>query len=180
LPLLGVILECSDELGLSAAQMERLERLDADLVREQIRREADLKIAHLDVAGLLRPDRGDPAKPVDMTRVEAKIREAERLTADLHIALLRAIEAGKAELTPEQRRKLATILSDAPASAARGMASGPGMPGAPIGPVAVDPLPPAAAQRPAFAWYYCAPARAFYPYVQTCPEAWIIVVPRAE
>jgi hypothetical protein len=27
-------------------------------------------------------------------------------------------------------------------------------------------------------WYYCASARTYYPYVSTCPEAWMQVVPR--
>lgn len=26
-------------------------------------------------------------------------------------------------------------------------------------------------------WYYCESARAYYPYVQQCPEAWMRVVP---
>ncbi len=27
-------------------------------------------------------------------------------------------------------------------------------------------------------WYYCASARTYYPYVSTCPEEWMQVVPR--
>jgi hypothetical protein len=28
------------------------------------------------------------------------------------------------------------------------------------------------------AWYYCPVAGAYYPYVRTCPEPWVPVVPR--
>ena len=35
-------------------------------------------------------------------------------------------------------------------------------------PVVVQPAPQPAAQT----WYYCESARAYYPYVQTCPEGW--------
>jgi len=30
---------------------------------------------------------------------------------------------------------------------------------------------------PSSYWYYCASARTYYPYVSTCPEAWVPVVP---
>jgi hypothetical protein len=36
----------------------------------------------------------------------------------------------------------------------------------------------AAAPSPAAYWYYCPSARAYYPDVQACPEAWITVPPR--
>ena len=29
------------------------------------------------------------------------------------------------------------------------------------------------------AWYYCPSAQGYYPYVQSCPEAWVKVPPRA-
>jgi len=34
--------------------------------------------------------------------------------------------------------------------------------------------PPVYIQQPAY-WYYCQSASAYYPTVQTCPEAWIVV-----
>lgn len=40
-------------------------------------------------------------------------------------------------------------------------------------PTVVEPAPPGY-------WYYCPSAKAYYPQVQTCPEAWIKVPPRPE
>jgi hypothetical protein len=40
---------------------------------------------------------------------------------------------------------------------------------------------PASVYAPAPApsyWYYCASARTYYPYISTCPEGWMQVVPR--
>jgi hypothetical protein len=37
--------------------------------------------------------------------------------------------------------------------------------------------PPAPPPPPAY-WYYCPSAQAYYPQVQTCPEAWMKVAPR--
>jgi hypothetical protein len=38
------------------------------------------------------------------------------------------------------------------------------------------PLPP----PPQVYWYYCPSAQAYYPSVQTCPEAWVKVLPRPQ
>jgi hypothetical protein len=110
-PLLTMMLRHRDELGLSAAQVQSLEKLRGDYMREAIRRGADRKIARLDLLALMRPDPADPTKAVDMARVEAKVREIEKLRADLQLARIRAIEAGKAQLTADQRTKLNGLLA---------------------------------------------------------------------
>ena len=60
---------------------------------------------------LLRPDPTDPAKPVDVPKAEATVRESERLEAEIEIAQLRAIETGKAQLTADQRSKRASVMA---------------------------------------------------------------------
>jgi Spy/CpxP family protein refolding chaperone len=104
-PLITIMLHHRTDLGLSADQVSRLETLRGDFTREAIRRGADIRIAELDLATLLEQD------PVDFTKVEAKVREAAQLRADLRIARLRTIEQGKAVLTPEQRTRLQAMLS---------------------------------------------------------------------
>lgn len=111
LPLLSDILGQRAQLALSPAQVEGIERLALDFAREVIRRQADRQIASLDLATMLEPDLTDPAKPLDLTRVEAKIREIERIDGDVEVARLRAIEAGKAQLSAEQRAKLGGLLA---------------------------------------------------------------------
>jgi Spy/CpxP family protein refolding chaperone len=112
-PLITIMLHHRTELGLTAEQVSRLEALRSDFTREAIRRDADIRIAELDLAALLEQDSADLAK------VETKVREAAQLRADLRIARLRAVEQGKAVLTPEQRTRLQTMLSG-------GMHHGPG------------------------------------------------------
>jgi hypothetical protein len=41
------------------------------------------------------------------------------------------------------------------------------------------PAPPPAAQPSIGYWYYCPSTQGYYPNVQTCPEAWVKVPPRA-
>jgi hypothetical protein len=42
--------------------------------------------------------------------------------------------------------------------------------------IAATPPPPQAAPQ---YWYYCGSSRAYYPYVTSCPEGWMQVVPQA-
>jgi Spy/CpxP family protein refolding chaperone len=91
------------ELGLSAQQVSSLQQLGMDARRASIKQKADAQLAKLDLFSLLR------AEPVDMGKVEAKVREVERLKADGAIARIRSNEAAKAQLTPDQREKLKTL-----------------------------------------------------------------------
>ena len=105
-PLITLMLHHKDELGLSPDQVQNLQRLRGDFQREAIRRDADLRIAQMDLATLLERD------PVDLGQVEVKVREIEQLRTDLRLARIRAIEQGKAQLTAEQRAKLRTLLAE--------------------------------------------------------------------
>lgn len=104
-PLISFMLAQRHELGLTPVQVQELERLRVDFQREAIKRDADLRVAEMDLARLLQAD------TVDLGSVEAKIQEIERLRAAFRLARIRTIEQGKAQLTQEQRTKLAVLLS---------------------------------------------------------------------
>ena len=103
-PLISIMLQRRADLGLTPEQVTRLEGLRDGFAREAIRRDADLRIAEIDLQALLDQD------PLDMGKVETKVREVAQLHADLRIARLRTIEQGKALLTPEQRARLLAVL----------------------------------------------------------------------
>lgn len=103
-PVISLMLNNRERLGLSDTQVKKLEQLRDDFEKQTIRNDADARIAELDIAALL------DSEPVDMTKVEAKIREAEKLRADLRVARLRAIEQAKAVLSAEQRKKLPELV----------------------------------------------------------------------
>lgn len=107
-PLITFALRHRDELELSSEQIQSLERLRADFQRDAIRRQADLRIAQLELRRLLDADF------VDLKEVEANLREIERLRVDLRLARIRTIEQGKAELTSKQRAKLRSLLTAPP------------------------------------------------------------------
>jgi Spy/CpxP family protein refolding chaperone len=105
-PLISTMLRNRERLGLSSEQAKRLEQLRDDFQKESIRKEADLRVAEMDLNSLLE------AQPVDLSKVDAKVREIERLRADLRLARIRAVEKGKEQLTPDQRKKLQDLLGD--------------------------------------------------------------------
>ncbi len=103
-PLISIALGHRAELGLTPQQVDALERLRTGFQREAIKRDADLRVAEMDLTALRR------AEPVDLAQVEAKVREIERVKADLRVARIRTIEQGRAQLTPEQRERLRVLV----------------------------------------------------------------------
>jgi hypothetical protein len=103
---ISLMLRHRERLGLSLDQIKQLEQLRSDFAKESIRSEANLRIAEMDLSSLLE------TQPVDMAKVEAKVREIERLRGDIRLARIRSIEKGKAQLSAEQRRKLQELEAD--------------------------------------------------------------------
>lgn len=99
-PVISEILSNKESLGLTAEQVRKLEQLRDSFQRQSIRVDADLKIIEMDVAALLGSD------PVEIAKVEQKIREGEKLRADIRIARIRVIEQAKALLNADQKKKL--------------------------------------------------------------------------
>jgi len=125
--LAAVALRHRQELALSPAQVEGLRKLGTDARRDAIKRQAERRLAELDLRTLLTPDAADPNKPLDLALAEAKVREIERLRGDERVARLRSLEQSRQVLTPEQREKLRTLLSQRWQQ--RGPQPGPGMRG---------------------------------------------------
>ena len=113
-PVISQILSRRDALGLSADQVKKLEQLRDNFEHQNIRNNAELRIVELDIAGLL------DTPTVDLAKVEAKVREAEKLRADLRVARIKAIEQAKALLTPEQRKKFYDTFEAHASRAGRG------------------------------------------------------------
>jgi hypothetical protein len=105
-PVISLMLRNRDKLGLSADQVRNLEQLRNDFEKESIRNDADVRVAEMDLNSLLE------TQHIDMAKVEAKVREIERLRADIRIARIRTIEKGKQQLTADQRKKLQELFTE--------------------------------------------------------------------
>jgi Heavy-metal resistance len=107
-PLITLMLNWRSELGLSASQVESLERLRSEFQREATRRDTDLRAAESELATLLQAD------PVNLATAETKVRDIEKQRADFRLARIKTIQQGRAQLTSEQRAKLSTLLAGSP------------------------------------------------------------------
>jgi len=109
--LAGLALRHRQELALTPAQVESLRKLGIDAKRDAIKRQADRRLAELDLRTMMMPDPADANKPRDLSKIETKVREIEKLRADGRVARIRTMEQSRQVLTPEQREKLRTLLA---------------------------------------------------------------------
>src|SRR3989304_7629201 len=98
-PLISLMLDMKDQLGLSLQQVKTLRDLRAAFEKEAIQRGAEVRVAELELRETLAQDK------VDVGKTEALVKRIAGLQADLRIARLRIIEKGKGVLTPEQMAK---------------------------------------------------------------------------
>lgn len=122
-PLISIMLQNRGELGLTPEQIQKLETLRLDFRRAAIKRSADLQVAELELAELRKK------QPVDLAKVEAQVKRIETLRAEQRLSRIKAIEAGKVLLTPEQQKKLDTLGQRAGGGHATGMTGCPMMMG---------------------------------------------------
>lgn len=100
---LSFMLQHNEGLELSAQQIKELKKLRSRFERESIRREADIKVAKMELNELLEGD------SIDLEKAEGKVREVERLRADQKLSRIRTVEDAKALLHADQRKKLAVL-----------------------------------------------------------------------
>jgi Spy/CpxP family protein refolding chaperone len=91
------------ELALSEGQEKQLKGILYQATKMSIKQRADVRVAELELQQLL------DAEPVDMGKVEGKLKEIEALRTAFRLNLIKAHEQAKGVLSPEQREKLARI-----------------------------------------------------------------------
>jgi len=102
-PLITIMLEHKQELGLTLEQEQKLRDLRTEFAKESVRRSADIRVAEIELDSLLEQDRWDLAK------VEPKVKQIATLQGDLRLARIKTLGAGLEVLTPEQLEKLKQV-----------------------------------------------------------------------
>lgn len=100
---IAFMLQHKDGLELSSQQIKDLKKVRSRFERASIRREADIKVARMELSELTEGD------AVDLEKAEEKVREVERLRADQRLSRLHEVAEAKAVLSPDQRKKLAVL-----------------------------------------------------------------------
>lgn len=95
-------------LNLDEQQKAFMGETKSRMMKETIRRKADMHIAQIELKDLLIQD------TVDMKAVEAKVKQLEAMRTEMQLSHIKAMEECKARLTPEQRKKMREMLEAEP------------------------------------------------------------------
>lgn len=85
-------------LGLDEKQREAIKEIKSRVMKDTIRKRADVKVARIDLRDLLDKDQ------VDMNAAEATLKKIASLQTDIRLSHIKALEEIKTKLTPEQRK----------------------------------------------------------------------------
>ncbi len=86
-------------VGLDEKQKDAIKAIQSRVMKDTIKKRADIEVSGIELRELLRKD------PVDMGAVEAKLKKTEAMRTDMHLTHIKAMVEIKAILTPEQRKK---------------------------------------------------------------------------
>lgn len=103
------------DLNLDDQQKAFMREIKSRMMKETIRRKADMHIAQIELKDLLMQD------TVDMKAVEAKVKQLEAMKTEMQLSHIKAMEECKAKLTPEQRKKFREMMEAEPMMEGMGM-----------------------------------------------------------
>jgi len=93
------LLRHQKELGLSEEQSSKIKAMATDYTKSRIQREADIKLAELDVRTRIFDQKAE------LSSIEAALKKSENARTALRLEGVKALRAAAAILTPEQREK---------------------------------------------------------------------------
>ncbi len=99
-------LNSRQELNLTDDQVKTLEKIRNDFKRDAIKRQADIKLARMDLREIIRQD-----KP-DFTAAKSKTKQISELQLASKLAMIDAMEKGYNVLTKEQQEKLPQLRNE--------------------------------------------------------------------
>jgi Spy/CpxP family protein refolding chaperone len=102
-------------LNLDDQQKIAMGEIRLRMMKESVRRMADMRLIQIELRELLGRD------PVDMKAIEAKVKQLEMMRTDMRLSHIKAMEECKAKLTPEQRKKLRDMMEAGPMMGGMGM-----------------------------------------------------------
>jgi len=133
-PLISIILDQKQEIGLSPEQEKKLRDMRTEFSKETVRRTSEIRVAEIELESLLEQDKWD------LSKIEPKVKQVTGLQGDLRLARIKTLEAGRAVLTPAQLEKLKQVGHrmrgpGGPGMMGPGGGMGPGQPMGPGGPM---------------------------------------------
>lgn len=102
-----LMLKLKDKLGLTQEQVGKLESLRSTYQEKASKNIKELRNLEVELDKFLTQE------PLDLSRIEGKIKGIEALRSEMMLSRIKTIEEGKATLTLDQRKKLQELFSKA-------------------------------------------------------------------
>ncbi|MDP2167312.1 MAG: periplasmic heavy metal sensor [Thermodesulfovibrionales bacterium] len=91
-------------LGLDEKQKDAVRDIKSGFLKGLIKNRAEKQIAEVDLSDILAKD------PVDIKAAEGVLKKSEAASTEIRLSAIKAMEAVKSKLTPEQRTKLSALI----------------------------------------------------------------------
>jgi len=98
------MMKCLTGLNLDEKQKASIGEIKSRMMKDEIRRTADLRIVQIELNDLLCKE------PVDMKAVEAKVKQSETMRTEMKLSCIKDMEDIKAKLTSEQRKNMKEMM----------------------------------------------------------------------
>ena len=103
---MGQYLKNKKELGLTEDQVKQLESIKTDCMKAQVKREADIKLARIDMMDLMKKE------SPDFAGMKEKIKQVDALELDGKLAMIDTKEKAYNVLTADQQKKLPELMKE--------------------------------------------------------------------
>jgi Spy/CpxP family protein refolding chaperone len=102
--MMGMCIENADKIGLTDEQKKKVTPLHNEMQKKQIRFQADLKIAHLEMKEIMEP------KDFDIEKAKAAVKKVEELKSAHHLEMLKLMKEVRSVFTEDQYKKLQALM----------------------------------------------------------------------
>jgi Spy/CpxP family protein refolding chaperone len=102
--MMGMCIKNADKIGLSDEQKKKVTPLHNEMQKKQIRFQADLKIAQLEMKEIMEP------KDFDIEKAIAMSKKTEELKTAYHLDMLKTMKEVRSIFTEEQYKKLKSMM----------------------------------------------------------------------
>jgi Spy/CpxP family protein refolding chaperone len=102
--MMGQCIKNADKIGLSEEQKKKVTPLHQEMQKKQIRFQADLKIAQLEMKEIMEP------KDFDIEKAKAAMKKTEDIKTAHHLEMLKAMKEVRSVFTDEQYKKMKELM----------------------------------------------------------------------
>jgi Spy/CpxP family protein refolding chaperone len=106
--MMGMCIEHADKMGLTDDQITKMKSVHREMQKKQVRFEADLKIAEIELVEIME------VKNFNMEKASSAVKKIAQIRTANHLEMLKAMKEMRAILTDEQFKNMKNMMSMKP------------------------------------------------------------------